>query len=156
MTTIWYEIWKYDISTLYSYLPWKNYNNIWNMKIWHLNMKIWHLNSLLVPAMKKRQQYDMKYEISTLYSYLPWKNDNNMIWNMKIWHLNSVLVSAMKKWQQSKLNIEQCYDNGCIIINSWVITRNLFNEWNLMNGKINIFRSHDTDLYIPDSIFCEC
>ena len=26
----------------------------------------------------------------------------------------------------------------------------------LMNGKINIFRSHDTDLYILDSIFCEC
>ena len=45
-----------------------------------------------------------------------------------------------------------CYDNGCIIINIWVITRNLFNEWNLMNGKINIFRSHDTDLCIMDRL----
>ena len=35
-----------------------------------------------------------------------------------------------------------------VIINILIITRNLFNEWNLMNGKINIFRSHDTDLYI--------
>ena len=121
ITTIWYEIWKYDISTLYSYLPWKYDNMIWNMKIWHLN-------SVLVPAMKIWQQYDMKYEnmtsqlctrtchekITTIW-YEIWhlnsvlvpavKNDNNIIWNMKVWHLNSVLIPAMKKWQQYDMKI---------------------------------------------------